>query len=1221
MHLSPLTPRQSLNKAFLKLKPTRLEIEGFKTQLIDLLDKSNKIESEEFHKNLVANFLRETYYRPAHYINTKGSTDLVVHNGNGPESTVGILIEAKKPTNKSQMVRPDNLNVKAFQELVLYYLRERVGSADRNLEIRHLVITNSYEWFIFDATFFDNEFAQNTSLVKKFLDFQAGRLAGTTTDFFYKEIAAPAIKAIVSEVRFTYFDVRLYETALRNTEKKDDASLVALYKILSPQHLLKLPFANDSNSLHIGFYTELLHIVGLIEKKEGSLRQINRRAEGQRYAGSLIENTIVQLDSFDKLKRVTNVSRFGVTREQQLFGVALELVITWINRILFLKLIEAQLSTYARAGVQKAFLNITSIPGFDALNSVFFQVLGRELSLRDAGVKKRYAHIPYLNSSLFEPTDLEHETVFISSLEGEKLLPITTASVLKNDKGGKLRGNIGALRYLFEFLDAYNFASDVGVGEIQEDNKTLINASVLGLIFEKINGYKDGSFFTPGFVTMHMCREVVRRAVIQRFNTEKGWNCNSIGQLYDLIEDRNEANRIINAVRICDPAVGSGHFLVSALNEVIAIKAELRILQDRGGHRLKEYCVVIDNDELILTDNDGKFFSYNPASLESQRVQEAIFHEKQSIIEGCLFGVDVNPNSVNICRLRLWIELLKNAYYKTNGELETLPNIDINIKCGNSLIARFPINADLAQVLRRKKLRVTDYRKAVRTYQNARSKDEKQEIHTYIEKLKGDFRSEIFDNDPKVRQLSAAQAELAISKNQQVLFQESLSEKKTKRLREAYLESEIKRLLDAIELIKSNRIFKDAFEWRFEFPEVLDDAGGFLGFDLVIGNPPYGVSIKDLERDYLVTTLKKVPDFEIYYWFVNRASQILRAGGILGYIIPNSFLFNVNAARYRLELFDNWRLDEVLDCTNFPVFVDAVVRNAVITFTKSPAQEVLGYRPTSGVNSFADLVSRPLMHLDKSVVESSNQNWGLLFRLPQDVLALVRKLRTLPTVDEHFSASQGYIPYRKSDLVKLHGEKRATAIVSERLWHADHKASKEHLEEIFGRSISKYGFEHSGKFVRYGSHVASFVELKFFNQRRLLIREITNPTIIACIVNKVFVNDPQIIAVIPKTGEYSIDFLWAIFNSKVARFFHFNASPKATKGLFPKILVLDVNNFPLPLNVPDKLKAKVAVLVSEAFAADTSQVVDIERKLDKLVYAMYDLNPAEISLIESSAAG
>jgi hypothetical protein len=100
---------------------------------------------------------------------------------------------------------------------------------------------------------------------------------------------------------------------------------------------------------------------------------------------------------------------------------------------------------------------------------------------------------------------------------------------------------------------------------------------------------------------------------------------------------------------------------------MIAIKNDLNILQDRHGRRLKEYQVEVVNDELIVTDDDGELFEYNPSGKESQRVQEALFHEKQNIIENCLFGVDINPNSVKICRLRLWIELLKSAYYKSNG--------------------------------------------------------------------------------------------------------------------------------------------------------------------------------------------------------------------------------------------------------------------------------------------------------------------------------------------------------------------------------------------------------------------------------------------------------------------------------------------------------------------------------------------------------------------------
>ncbi|MGI5822100.1 MAG: DUF7149 domain-containing protein, partial [Bacteroidales bacterium] len=122
MTLKTLKPRKALNKAFLRVKPNRSEIEIFKTNLITLLDRINDSESEEFHKNLISDFLKDTYYKQNHFINTKGRNDLVIHNGPNANSTVGVIIEAKKPTNKAEMITTQNLNAKAFQELVLYYL-------------------------------------------------------------------------------------------------------------------------------------------------------------------------------------------------------------------------------------------------------------------------------------------------------------------------------------------------------------------------------------------------------------------------------------------------------------------------------------------------------------------------------------------------------------------------------------------------------------------------------------------------------------------------------------------------------------------------------------------------------------------------------------------------------------------------------------------------------------------------------------------------------------------------------------------------------------------------------------------------------------------------------------------------------------------------------------------------------------------------------------------
>jgi adenine-specific DNA-methyltransferase len=940
-----LKPKQALNKAFLKVKPNRNEIEGFKSNLIQLIDHSNEVESEEFHKNLVIDFLKKTYYDPNHYINTKGRNDLVIHNGDKAKSTVGVILEAKKPTNKSEMLSPTNINYKAFQELVLYYLRERI--THKNLEVKHLIVTNINEWFIFDAQTFDRYFAQNKGLVKQFEEFEGGRLAETKTDFFYKHIAEPEIEKVKAQIDFTYFDIRSYDKPLRNSDKKDDSKLIALYKLLSPEHFLKLPFANDSNSLDKRFYSELLHIIGLTETKEGGKKLIGRNKTGERNSGSILEDAIIQLDSLDKLGQLEKPSQYGNTTQERLFNVGLELSITWINRVLFLKLLEAQLITYHKGDTSFAFLNKKNIHDWDDLNSLFFQVLAKKAEERNEDVRSVFAKVPYLNSSLFEPTTMEQKTIMINFLKNEKTIPVISSTVLKNEQGKKLTGSLTTLDYLFKFLDAYDFASE-GSEEIQEDNKTLINASVLGLIFEKINGYKDGSFFTPGFITMYMCRETIRRAVLQKFKEKKGWEVESIDALYDKIEDRTEANKLVNSIKICDPAVGSGHFLVSALNEIIAVKNDLKILQDRTGKRLKEYQVEVVNDELIVTDEDGELFEYNPTNKESQRIQETLFHEKQTIIENCLFGVDINQNSVKICRLRLWIELLKSAYYKPSEdlsgfenltglrELETLPNIDINIKCGNSLVSRFALDEDLSQALKKSKFSIDAYRLAVDRYRNAESKEEKREMESLINIIKSDFRSEIAKNDPKIKKKAALGGELYNLTMQTGLFEEAQKDKKVRLARVEKVSTELNKLESEIEEIKANQIFENAFEWRFEFPEVLNDSGEFIGFDVLIGNPPY---IRQEEftnlKPYLQGRfLAYSGTADLYVYFVELSMNLLKNSGNFVFIIPNKWM-RAGYGKSLRNYVKTFNLHELLDFGDLQVFEEATTYPLIIGLSKN----------------------------------------------------------------------------------------------------------------------------------------------------------------------------------------------------------------------------------------------------------------------------------------------
>lgn len=907
MNFNIILPKKALNKAFLKVKPNRNEIENFKTNFIELLDKINDTETEEFHKNLLSSFLKKTYYDPTFFINTKGKNDLVIHNDQFPSSFVGVLFEVKKPTNRTEMVTKEKLNVKAFHELILYYLRERI--THRNLELKHLIITNIWEWFIFDAISLEKLLIENKTLVQHFKDFESGRLGNTKTDFFYKEIIEPLLATIEDKINCTYFNLKDYQKIIKNQSKLGDNKLVALFKLLSPEHLLKLPYANDSNSLNKNFYNELLYIIGLTETKEDNKKVITRNKPGERHAGTILENIIVQLTSLDKISRLNNPEQFGNTQQERLFNVAIELTITWLNRILFLKLLEAQLISYHKGDRSYSFLNIDKIKNYDDLNALFFQVLAKKTDERTPEIQQIFPKIPYLNSSLFEPSDIEHSTIFISNLKDNLDIPVYRQTGLKDTQGKKLQGTISTLEYLFEFLNSYDFSTE-GSETIQEENKTLINASVLGLIFEKINGYKDGSFFTPGFITMYMCRDTIRKAVIQKFNDIKGWNCNNINQLYNLIENRQEANEIINSITICDPAAGSGHFLVSALNEIIALKNDLKILQDRQGNRLKEYHIEVINDELIVTDEDGDFFQYNPHNKESQRIQETLFHEKRTIIENCLFGVDINPNSVKICRLRLWIELLKNAYYKNIEDLETLPNIDINIKCGNSIISRFPLNADLSPILKKNKWTIARYKEVVATYRNAKNKEQKKEMENLIMNIKSDFRSEISMRDPHVIKLRKLSGELFFLNNQFHLFDTTKKEQVNTNKKIHKLTIKVNSLKTQIDKIKENRIYKNAFEWRFEFPEVLNENGDFHGFDVIIGNPPYGVKLSDIERKYFKSNLYNTGETAIL--FIKKGHDLLTDHGKQSYIIPKAFAFASNYAEIR-EMLKN-ELSLIIDC-------------------------------------------------------------------------------------------------------------------------------------------------------------------------------------------------------------------------------------------------------------------------------------------------------------------
>ncbi|WP_266205248.1 DUF7149 domain-containing protein [Pontibacter kalidii] len=1280
-----LRPKQALNKAYLRLKTSRTEIEQFKLALTALLDNINLHETEEHAKNHLRDFLRLTFY-DKYGVNTKGKTDLVIHTGNNTKSNAGVLLEVKRPTNKADMPTTDNLNYKATHELLLYYLRERLEH--HNHDMRHLIVTSVHEWFVFDAFEFDRLFFRNTQLKKDFADWSAGRKASGSTDFFYKEIAAPYIASLQENISYTYFNLKEYEKPLRNQNPKDDVKLVQLYKLLSPAHLLKEPFANDANSLDRDFYLELLHIIGLEEVKEGGRKLIQRKAKPN--PGSLLEAAYQKLRSEDLISGLDNPYSYGSTREEQLFNVALELCITWMNRILFLKLLEAQLISYHHGDKKYGFMSTVNLREFDDLNELFFDVLAERPEKRSASVKSKYNHIPYLNSSLFETTALEKRTLRISNLKDRSLLPLYPQTVFRRTQGKDFinkHPELHTLEYLLRFLGSYDFGAE-GKEEIQEENKTLITASVLGLIFEKINGYRDGSFYTPGFITMYMSREAIRRAVVQRFSEKYGWNIDTssagpgfeslqlrIHQNYTL-ESIKEYNQLLNSMRICDPAVGSGHYLVSALNELIVLKHDLRILTNRQGKPLHYGSIEVQNDELIVTDLHGEPFSYtvteHPDGHRSinpqvQELQEALFHEKQTIIENCLFGVDINPNSVKICRLRLWIELLKNAYYTApesiNGEpgsgkytqLQTLPNIDINIKQGNSLLSRYPLTADLKEAFGKKGHSLQAYREAVLKYKHTNSKADKKQLEAFLEEIKQGFKTTLANNDPLRKKMADLRGQISVMQNPDLFGAKKVDKKQLQQK-----QKQLQKLDDERQAIETNKVYEGAFEWRFEFPEVLDEEGKYKGFDVVLGNPPY---IRQEELGSFKLYLQKAYSTyagtaDLYVYFVERGIELLRQGGQFSYILPNKWMRAGYGQALRNWL-QNYRLEQLLDFGDLPVFEEATTYPLILAVAK--------YEPEAGYTFEAaniktlkyeqGLEAYVLQH--KYEVQADllpDSGWTLSDSTAQQLL---EKLKNTGTPLGEYVNGKIY----RGVLTGLNEAFVIDEATKERLILEDPRSAEIIKPFLAGRDVKRYQPPKSDKYLilfpagftkeRAGKSINEQQAWEWLQESYTSVAEFMAPfaekaaarwdkgefwwELRACAYYDEFEKPKILYPDISLKGDFTIDrsggwymantcyffncndkFILALLASKLILYYYKETSA-SVRGGYLRFFSQYVSQ--LPIATPDEeTKASITQLVEQILsikqadpAADT---LELEAEVDVLVYRLYNLTYEEVLLVE-----
>ncbi|WQT10381.1 class I SAM-dependent DNA methyltransferase [Helicobacter pylori] len=934
--------------------PNKEQLKAFETAFNAFLE-TNPQENEN-HQNDAFNDLLKGVFK--YKVKPTKRIDSAILNDN---DKVEVIIEFKALKNPNEFIKKGDLNVKAFHESLLYYLRERKGG---NNNLKHLILATIKELYIIDADEFE-VFNKDKEIENAFKDCHDKKGNDPRTKAFY-DACQKRLNELDRSLKYHYIPL-----------KKENLALI--YQALSPNFLLKIPKYSDANTLNKDFYEELLYILGLEEQNE----------KGK----TLIKPSRTENSLSDALKGSYN----NLDDEE-----VMALLIAWNNRILFLRLLESLLISFNHFEDKDRFLTIENFKDFNALNTLFFEVLAKKNNERLKEIKedKILEKIPYLNSSLFDKTPLELKGYEIKLLDNKKL-EIYKNSVLKKDN--PKQEPLPLLKYLFTFLRVYDFTTTPK--DIKDNTNTsesrLINPSVLGLVFEKLNGYKEGSFYTPSFITSYMCKESITPIVLDKFNAIYQWDCKDLEALREKI-DRNFSNEkakeylnTLLTLRICDPAVGSGHFLVSALNEMVWIAYELGLIASLYRHELK-----LENDEIIIHyTQTGEIFNYTKAQNEDDphhQIQKELFELKKSIIENCLFGVDINPNSCEITKLRLWIELLKYSYYifeegKNTNNLETLPNIDINIKCANSLISRFNLNDDLKKIPNIKK-KIQEYKDLVAQYKdpNPLYPLNKQDLINKIQDLKNTFSLTL--KDPKTK----AELEKAIEKHIKKYNFFALDDKSLldglnyfipslfgtlklspKEEEEAFAShGRIRALRKKLDDALSGGEYQNAFEWRFEFPEVLDDEGDFLGFDCIIGNPPYirQEHIKDLKP----LLQKQYQDFynstaDIYTYFFALSYHLLKEKGFNAFITSNKYARAKYGAKLRELLLKKTTIVSYMELNALKVFESAAVDTSIIHFIKQPPLKESGfkyYEPTPNDKSDLKSTSSLLMKQNALSTES-----------------------------------------------------------------------------------------------------------------------------------------------------------------------------------------------------------------------------------------------------------
>lgn len=814
----------------------------------------------------------------------------------------------------------------------------------------------------------------------------------------------------------------------------------------------------------------------------------------------------------------------------------------------------------------------------DYLEPFFYDALNKKR--RNHYFKTFNCKIPFLNGGLFEPLEGYHWKDVNFKIPNELFSN-------KNEKGKEANG-------ILDIFDRFNFTMNE---DEPLEKEIAVDPEMLGKIFENLLEVSDrkskGAFYTPREIVHYMCQESLINYLVNEvrvpYDDMKEFilygelirdadNRRNVGYEKEYIIKESILNNIVNIdkaienVRVADPAVGSGAFPLGMLNEIV-----------RARNNITEYLVKKDKTKSGIA---GDGYRYGE---ERIRYRRSIYDLKLKTIKNSIFAVDIEPSAVDIAKLRLWLSLVVEQEIDVeNPNPRPLPNLDMNIHAGNSLIDEY------------EGIKLFD--KDILTNRSDKDAEKGCGLNSNYRQI-----SMLLDHtDEWLKEMFELQDRY---------FEEDSEAKKSEikgqidTLREQLIRYKIQGDKDALERYNSfiKEKTKPYFIWELEFAKVFKEKGGF---DIFIGNPPYGARFTNKEKVILSKKYPTVPDFESADYFIDRAKILLKENGIISYIVPNMFMSNVFALKYRSTLLNTWSFIAIDNLSSVDVFDSAKVRNCIIFFRNAVVDFEVSLSKLTIIQS--NIVKQKSKLVSKSKLDQLLENWlNLLEQSDEQIKILKKILQNSTPLGELAEISQGLIPY---DKYRGHSEE----IIKNRVWHADHQKDGTYRMELAGKDVDRYKVTWNGKtWISYGDWLAAPRKKDFFTLERILIREITNPRILAAYTSKEYYNTPSIINCINFTID--IKFVLGVINSTLMSFYHKMNSPKANKGLFPKILVSDVRK--LPINVTDRdIQNEISRLVNEILLIkqtnEDSNTEHIESYIDHLVYELYGLTEEEIEVVK-----